>query len=369
MTKYLFFTVFGLLAMLTACEKESDGPDDRKHGVTETFSFVDPLTGQTLENVYEGRFLKTDVVQISFSSSMEIEKIEVTTSLGPELYLTKTVNGTSTSFEVAAADLNLKFAQYEELYIDVHYNDKGDKGFDYNSSSSFTFKVYDGTDATIARLHNEDGTVVSLKTTATNLESAYADNSNNAVYTFLGDGEEDADPAYLTVEEHPDLQFGASDFTVSFWIQSNHEISDPALIGDMDWDSSNNTGWLLAWKNGYIRAVVTNREDENNESKTSLDLSGEGTPLLGDEWHQVAVVADRDGKLSIYIDGQLAGEKDMEVNEGQPIVNIDNDLPVNINQDGTGSYGDHLTAQFRTVAFYTYALSAQEIMDEYNRTK
>ncbi|MEJ0034227.1 MAG: hypothetical protein WDO15_29580 [Bacteroidota bacterium] len=46
----------------------------------------------------------------------------------------------------------------------------------------------------------------------------------------------------------PALDFGTSDFSVGFWIRINPLIpvsSDPVVIGDKDWNSGENKGFIV----------------------------------------------------------------------------------------------------------------------------
>jgi hypothetical protein len=372
MNKYIFLFTLSLFVFFSSCEgDELQQPDGRLLGVEVSLQHRNPSTGELQTNVFKDKYQSNQTVEINLSSTKQMDRVEIVSSEEDEILEVLEVNGSEISYSVEVSELNVPFAQSMNLYFHVYYDDKGTDGFDYQSVQTVVFSVIH--DASIVGLQKQDGTFISLATESNNVDEVYPDEDGTPVARFLGELSDpsggELDPSYMTVQDNTLLNFGSGDFSVSFWIQSNHDDSDPALMGNMDWDSSNNTGWLIAWKNGWIRAVVTNREDENNESKTSLDLKEIGTNLLGDEWRQVIMTADRDGKLSIYVDGVLDGEMDMEVNAGQAIVSVDNGNPVNINQDGTGSYGDRLDAEFKKVVFYDYALSSSEVQSIYSLGK
>src|SRR5205823_2438015 len=50
---------------------------------------------------------------------------------------------------------------------------------------------------------------------------------------------------YATLGYPTDLQFGANDFSLSFWINYTSATSDPAFISNKNWDSASNIGWGL----------------------------------------------------------------------------------------------------------------------------
>src|SRR5690606_4918671 len=50
---------------------------------------------------------------------------------------------------------------------------------------------------------------------------------------------------YVTLGAPADLNFGtATDFSVSFWVNSPGRSSDPGFIGNKDWGGGGNQGWI-----------------------------------------------------------------------------------------------------------------------------
>lgn len=346
--------LLGILVFTTGCTKEEAAKaDGRLLGLELSFQHKDPKSGETLTNVFSNYYRKTDQVEVNLESSLEIEKIDIVNSVTQSKLTTLDVNGTTASYYVPVNDLAIPFGQRASLFFHVYFKDAGKDGFSYPSMKSYTFNVISEIPS-IVNFKRADGSTTELKTTDFNIQGFSEDPKRGVVATF-----KPGTPSYLSIEDSPLLQFGANrNFSVSFWIQSNHNISDPAILGTMDWNSSNNKGWVVAWLNGRLRFVTSDGAGLKNDIRLP-----EGETILGDEWHFATIVCNRNSSLSIYVDG-------VERVSGAAVpMDINNGTTVKINQDGTGSYGDRLGSKFGSVVFYDQALTAAEILDIYNSTK
>lgn len=156
-----------------------------------------------------------------------------------------------------------------------------------------------------------------------------------------------------------DLHFGAdTDFSISLWVQRvvnpTVGVSDPSLIGNKDWDSGSNFGYVIAanddgWEWNY-RGASAGRVDFDD-----------GQNLPANVWQHIAVTHDRDGVASFYQNGILLGTRDI-ANRGNIDTNaLDPPLTTNIGQDGTGSYGPKLTHNLDDIGIWRRALTGPEI--------
>lgn len=345
--------LLGVLVLAGACSKdESSKPDGRLLGLELRFNHTDPKTGETKSNAFSDYYRKDDEVEINIESSLEIDKIDIVNSITQTVLTTLNTGGTTANFSVPVADLNIPFGQRASLFFHVYFKDAGKDGFSYPSMKSYTFNVISEIPS-IVNVAKADGATVELKTTDVNIQGFSEDAKRGVVATFKPDV-----ASYLSIEDSPLLQFGTNkNFSVSFWIQSNHDISDPAIMGTQDWNSSNNKGWVIAWLNGRLRVVTCDGAGLKNDVR---ETSG---GMVGNDWHFVTVVFNRSSSLSIFIDGVLTAT-------GPAIpMDINNGNTVKINQDGTGSYGDRLGSKFSSVVFYEKALSDAEVAAIYNSTK
>lgn len=354
MKKILSSLLLGLLVIASACSKdEAPKPDGRLLGLGLTLKHVDPKTGETVVGATNNYYRKEDQVNISIESTLPIEKVDVVSSVSKAVLTTLNVGGTTAEFSVPVEDLDIPFGQRASLLFHLYFDDAGKEGFSYPSMKSMKFDVISEIPS-IVNYKRADGTTTELKTTDFNIQGFSEDPKRGVVATF-----KPGTPSYLSIEDSPLLQFGANrNFSVSFWIQSNHNISDPAILGTMDWNSSNNKGWVVAWLNGRLRFVTCDGAGLKNDIRQP-----EGETILGDEWHFATIVCNRNSTLSIYVDG-------VERVSGAAVpMDINNGTTVKINQDGTGGYGDRLGSKFGSVVFYDKALTAAEILDIYNSTK
>lgn len=346
--------MFAFLGGCDMSEYDLPEPDGRLLGVEVDFYHIDPQTGEEHVNVFENLFRDDDMVEVSLTSTKEIERIEIVNSVTSSVINTITVNGTNASFEYSVSDMQIPFGESGDLVFHLYFNDVGEDGFDYPSIQSYAFRVISDVPS-IVNFKSQDGTVTELRTSDVNIDQFYEDPDRGIVASFKGD-----ENSYLEIEDSPLLQFGANqNFSISFWIQSDHDISDPAIMGTMNWASSGNVGWLLAWRNGKIRVVA----GDGNDTKTDYRQPEEDPSMVGSEWHFITVTFDRTGDSELYIDGTLSASAPMEP------VDINAGVTAKVNQDGTGDYGDKLRAKYNQVFFYDYVLSASEITDIYNATK
>ena len=345
--------LLGILVLTAGCTKEETAKaDGRLLGLELSFQHKDPKTGETLSNVFSNYYRKADQVEVSLESTLEIEKIDIVNSVTQTKLTTLDVNGTTASYSVPVNDLAIPFGQRASLFFHVYFKDAGKDGFSYPSMKSYTFNVISEIPS-IVNFKKADGSSTELKTTDFNIQGFSEDSKRGVIATF-----KPGTPSYLSIEDSPLLQFGASkNFSVSFWIQSSHDISDPAILGTQDWNSSNNKGWVVAWLNGRLRVVTCDGAGLKNDVR---ETSG---GMVGDAWHFVTVVFNRSTSLSIYVDGVMTAT-------GPAIpMDINNGNTIKINQDGTGNYGDRLGSKFSNVVFHEKALSDAEILDMYNSTK
>jgi len=155
---------------------------------------------------------------------------------------------------------------------------------------------------------------------------------------------------YVTLGYPGDLQFGSdytgdsTDFSVSFWVQIFHQNDDESFIGNKDWNSGSNPGWII---NSETDGMKWNYRDD------ALNTPGVGSsrrdsphvaPQLEDGgWHHILVTFARHSVGTIYVDGVLVNTTSLAPDSGEIGGIIDTTglgFSVNIGQDGTGHYTD-----------------------------
>lgn len=153
---------------------------------------------------------------------------------------------------------------------------------------------------------------------------------------------------FATVVDDNKVKFREeNDFSIGIWVNTKVDQDDPVIIGDKDWGSGGNPGFLFCqigtnWK--------LNLADVNS---TRIDISG--TDINDGGWHFLMATFDRDGEVAVYTDGVKNGAEDMSALGSIAT----GGLALNIAEDGTGSYGAWLGKTAGTYV-YNYALSEEE---------
>ncbi|MDO5977430.1 LamG domain-containing protein [Flavivirga spongiicola] len=169
------------------------------------------------------------------------------------------------------------------------------------------------------------------------------------VQTFNGIGEK-----ALIDESAVDLSFRYDeDFTVSVWVNSTTDNSDPSILGDKDWGSGGNKGFVFAYR-GNSGWKINIGDGAGNR----VDISGNA--INDGNWHLLTVTFDRDGDAVLYEDLVEIERKDMSA-----VGNMDSGLPIYVAQDGTGTYGIPYLGMTREVYFHDVAMSKEELLDFY----
>jgi hypothetical protein len=158
---------------------------------------------------------------------------------------------------------------------------------------------------------------------------------------------------YVTLGAPTDLNFGTSaDFTIAFWTKYTQRSSDPAFIGNKDWGSGGNQGWVFAASGDGFKWNMGHREGfRPNEglSQRRDSASALGAPLNTGEWHHIAATFNRTGVAVAYVNGVPVDTVDISGFTGNldtPTFDRDGNpvqYAVNIGEDGTGAYNNTAT--------------------------
>lgn len=177
------------------------------------------------------------------------------------------------------------------------------------------------------------------------------------------------DKEYLTFGSgRADLDFGgtgpsAPDFTVTLWYRAGTQSGDPVIIGNKDWYSGNEAGLLLA------AALASGNELGFNLADTGsrrADVYRIDTGSANAQWWFLAVTVDRVNGLSTLYAGSPDGKLYYIANEINALQDLRSVLPLNIGQDGTGTYGYQLVADVDDLGVWRRALSKDQIRTLFN---
>ena len=166
---------------------------------------------------------------------------------------------------------------------------------------------------------------------------------------------------YVTLGDSSSLPFGqTTDFTVAFWMKTERVSGDPAVVGNKDWGSGGNTGWLVGTQTDGRIEWNYKRSTENRKD---LDYTAQGPILNSGRWAHVAVVWNINGDALTYYDGFLVDQRSISPGNGDISAA---GTKLNLGQDGTGAYGDgEWDGLLDDVAFWNRALTADEVLALY----
>ena len=160
---------------------------------------------------------------------------------------------------------------------------------------------------------------------------------------------------YLTLPQNEELLFGPTqDFTVEFWIYTDATNSDPSIISNKNWNSGHNVGWGLFYRGNDWKVNI------NGAGGSRVDLNSNAPPINDGNWHHLVAVFDRDDQLSIYQDGFLTNQVSIA---GLYDKNINSGFPINILQDGTGTYSIPMAAKIDELRLWNTVRSTQQIRE------
>src|ERR1044071_9230194 len=154
---------------------------------------------------------------------------------------------------------------------------------------------------------------------------------------------------YVTLGYPAVLKFGSDatsdtvDFSFAFWAKVLHQADDQAFIGNKDWGSGGNKGWVIASEPDGMK---WNLHDDGGSGRRD---SPHVAPAIEDgSWHHIAVTFQRTNVAKVYLDGALVNTANMAPDAGVAVGSLDTDdlsWSVNLGQDGTGLYTDGGSAE------------------------
>ena len=161
----------------------------------------------------------------------------------------------------------------------------------------------------------------------------------------------DTDDDMVDIPHFTELNFGSNqDFSIECRVKTS-TAADVAIVGNKDWDSGGNKGFVLSFRFASGPEWKINIGDGSN--RIDMDTGGE---IADNEWHHLAATFDRDGQLSMYEDGVLISSVDMST-----IGDIDNGAPFRIGADINEEYD--YTGAIEEVRLWKGVIPASNIND------
>ena len=149
-------------------------------------------------------------------------------------------------------------------------------------------------------------------------------------------------------------ELNTSSFTLEIWVKPRSINGDPSIVSNKDWDSGNNTGFVLALENG--NEFTFNFRPEGG---TRRDINIAVPNGLLNAWQHIAVSVDRNGLISIYRNGIL-GATSANIS-ADAALGIAGALDLRMAQDGVGNYGSKFDGETDEFRIWNYARTEDEI--------
>lgn len=185
--------------------------------------------------------------------------------------------------------------------------------------------------------------------------ASYASN-NQGVFTF--DGTND----YIAISNAQQLNPGTGSFTVDFWCNVSSSVGTGSASCALEARGSNLNGFLcIAYTtNGRMQFFVNGNQDGGQNVYQSTT-----TPVQRDVWVHEAMVMDRSTQqITFYYNGSQTGNKVTITDTGS----IDPGTGY-VYWVGGDKGGAPMEGQIANLRQYSKALSADEVLQNYNATK
>ena len=143
------------------------------------------------------------------------------------------------------------------------------------------------------------------------------------------------------------------DFTVECRVRTT-QAADVAMVGNKDWNSGLNPGWVFS----FVYPSGPGWRVNAGDGSSRVDMDG---PSIADgEWHTLSCAFDRDGMMRMYTDGVLSDEAPMSSLESLDVGGL------SFGADILAAYG--MDGSVSEVRYWTEALDASVIADWHCQT-
>ena len=161
----------------------------------------------------------------------------------------------------------------------------------------------------------------------------------------------------VTLDSLPQLD--TASFTVEMWVNlipntSTTSYNDAPLFCNKDWNHGQNIGIALHQDaNGYPKINYTTTGSPRIDYTSNVTLINKG-------WQHLAVVFDRHGDITFYVNGNVTGQVSIASTVGSLGVGL---YPYRIAQDGTGTYGVHFNGMIDEFRLWKGTRTQTQIRD------
>lgn len=119
--------------------------------------------------------------------------------------------------------------------------------------------------------------------------------------------------AYINYGTPDDLQFGTDDFSISFWCKTtDNGANNGTILGNKDYKSGSNIGLAIGnYNNPSVKDIRM-----NFSAKQGSRIEVKNISANDNKWHHIVWTCDRDGVMTVYMDGKEYSKVDMSSQKG-----------------------------------------------------
>lgn len=171
----------------------------------------------------------------------------------------------------------------------------------------------------------------------------------------------DTSNGYVSVAKSgDDLHLKTGDMSITFWYKATNPGTWSAVLGDKDWNSGGNPGFVVVQGQGQFY----NSFAANGQTRQENIVSGTGAKVYDGNWHLITMILDRDDSSVLYVDNEKIASCSIASTAG---VEVTTPYPINIGADGTGNY--RISSLIDDVKVYRTVLGEDQIQAEYDAHK
>lgn len=111
---------------------------------------------------------------------------------------------------------------------------------------------------------------------------------------------------FVSVPDAAVLNMGTNSFTLEAWVSPVAQAIDPVIVANKDWNSGNNVGYALYQEDGMYKFNISDGVTRIN-GYTDIVIAT-ATP---NKWDHLAVVVQRGGTITTYLNGILQNTTDV----------------------------------------------------------
>jgi hypothetical protein len=204
----------------------------------------------------------------------------------------------------------------------------------------------DGDDIFDATANNNDGEFV-----GTNVATAVADGISGKAREFNGSDD------YVSISDSNSLDIGTSDFTIEAWVKHSGSADIQTVFDKRDnYDGGGYAGYaLLILSTNETRLVI-----DDGGGATTIDSTA---AVPTDSWQHIALVADRSGNATHYLNGVANGSGSISTRSGSLANALD--ATIGAEDDASEDMTDFFDGEIDEIRVSNVIRTAEEIAEAY----